>query len=155
MLIGLGHLGSAMLELFARDDAIGPIVACDLPGRDGEARCNLARLGALAQGCRPDIRFRSLDVTIEGALAEAIHRHGVELAPLLFCDADGKRLPQDRLREQLAALIGNVKPDLLHANSLSMGRLAGPVADELRVPGIAHLRDIVSLSRRAIADLNG
>ncbi len=72
MLIGLGHLGSAMLELFARDDAIGPIVACDLPDRDGEARCNLARLGALAQGCRPEIRFQPLDVTVEGALAEAV-----------------------------------------------------------------------------------
>lgn len=79
MLIGLGHLGSAMLELFARDEEIGPIVACDLPDRDGEARCNLARLGALAQGCRPDIRFRPVDVTADGALAEAVAAESPDL----------------------------------------------------------------------------
>ncbi len=72
MLIGLGHLGSAMLQLFARDAAIGQITACDLPNRGGEAACNLARLGALAQGCRPEIGFRPLDVTAAGALAEAV-----------------------------------------------------------------------------------
>ena len=42
------------------------------------------------------------------------------------------------------------RPDLLHANSLSMGRLSGPVAAELGMPSIAHLRDIVRLSRQAV-----
>jgi glycosyltransferase involved in cell wall biosynthesis len=46
------------------------------------------------------------------------------------------------------------RPDLLHANSLSMGRLSGPVAAELGVPSLAHLRDIIRLSRQAVADLN-
>jgi glycosyltransferase involved in cell wall biosynthesis len=35
-----------------------------------------------------------------------------------------------------------------------MGRLSGPVVRELGLPSIAHLRDIVSLSGAAIADLN-
>ncbi len=46
------------------------------------------------------------------------------------------------------------RPALLHANSLAMGRLAGPVAAQLGLPSISHLRDIVALSRQAIADLN-
>jgi glycosyltransferase involved in cell wall biosynthesis len=43
---------------------------------------------------------------------------------------------------------------LLHANSLAMGRLSGPVAQELQLPSIAHLRDILKLSAQAVADLN-
>ena len=35
-----------------------------------------------------------------------------------------------------------------------MGRLSGPVAREIGVPSLAHLRDIVVLRRQAIADLN-
>src|SRR6185369_11888616 len=37
---------------------------------------------------------------------------------------------------------------------LAMGRLSGPVATEMQLPSIAHLRDIVGLSARAIADLD-
>ncbi len=126
------------------------LILCEYPTLHGGERSMLSTLDAVRQA--------GFAVTVaappEGALAEAIRRQGVELAPLAFCDAAGKRLPQDRLREQLATLIRNLKPDLLHANSLSMGRLAGPVAHELHVPGIAHLRDIVGLSRQAIADLN-
>ncbi|MEX0586123.1 MAG: glycosyltransferase family 4 protein, partial [Pirellulales bacterium] len=44
--------------------------------------------------------------------------------------------------------------DLLHANSLAMGRLTGPVAQGLGLPSIAHLRDIIGLSKSAIGDLN-
>ena len=43
---------------------------------------------------------------------------------------------------------------LLHANSLAMGRLSGPVAAELRLPSIGHLRDIIRFSTQAVADLN-
>ena len=35
-----------------------------------------------------------------------------------------------------------------------MGRLSGPVVAELQLPSIAHLRDIVKLSRQAAADLD-
>jgi glycosyltransferase involved in cell wall biosynthesis len=35
-----------------------------------------------------------------------------------------------------------------------MGRLSGPIAAELNLPSISHLRDIVGLSAQAVADLN-
>jgi glycosyltransferase involved in cell wall biosynthesis len=45
-------------------------------------------------------------------------------------------------------------PDLLHANSLSTARIAGPVAVEAGVRSIGHLRDIVKLTSQAMDDLN-
>ena len=44
--------------------------------------------------------------------------------------------------------------DLVHANSVSMGRLSGPVLQALGIPGVSHLRDIIRLNRAAIDDLN-
>ena len=88
-----------------------------------------------------------------GPLAEALAAREIDVSPLAFRDAQGKRLPQSRLREGLARLLAARRPDVLDANSLSMGRLSGPVADELGVPSIAHVRDIVKLSARAVADL--
>ncbi len=64
------------------------------------------------------------------------------------------KLPLARLRAQLERTLVRRRPALLHANSLSMGRLSGPVAARLRLPSVAHLRDIVRLSARAAADLN-
>ena len=61
-----------------------------------------------------------------GPLAEALAARGVEVLPFRCRAADGPRLPQDRLREQLADVLRRRRPDLLHANSLAMGRLSGP-----------------------------
>jgi glycosyltransferase involved in cell wall biosynthesis len=90
----------------------------------------------------------------EGPLADALRGRDIEVLPFRVHDASGVRRPQDELREELAELLRRRRPDLLHANSLSMGRLSGPVAVELAVPSLAHLRDIVRLSRQAVADLN-
>jgi glycosyltransferase involved in cell wall biosynthesis len=57
-------------------------------------------------------------------------------------------------RERLAALIGRVAPQLVHANSLSMTRLSGPVVEATRTASMGHLRDIVRVSRRAMDDIN-
>ena len=69
-------------------------------------------------------------------------------------DEHGERLPLSQLRAELAALIEHERPDLVHANSLSTSRISGPVAAELRLPGIGHLRDIAKLSRQVVEDLN-
>jgi len=90
----------------------------------------------------------------KGPLAQELAIRGVELVPFHCSASDGTRLPQGRLREQLAEVLRRRRPALLHANSLAMGRLAGPVAAELRLPSITHLRDIVKLSGQAAADLN-
>ena len=89
----------------------------------------------------------------EGPLADALRCRDVELLPLITHDNSGGRLSLDRRREVLADQLRR-GTDLLHANSLSMGRLSGPVAAQLNLPSVVHLRDIINLSRQALMDLN-
>ena len=72
MLIGLGGLGSVILELLAREEGLGRIIVGSRNAARGTARCNLARLGAMAQGYAPDISFVPLDLNDKGAVAEAV-----------------------------------------------------------------------------------
>ena len=65
---------------------------------------------------------------------------------------DGTRLSQTELRDQIANLVQTVQPCLLHANSLSMSRLVGPM--DVGVPSVGYLRDILKLSKKAMADIN-
>ena len=90
----------------------------------------------------------------EGPLAEAARRRGVRVIGFTATDDAGRRLSQDERRRRLGRLLEEERPELLHANSLAMGRLAGPVTREAGVPSIAHLRDIMKLSRKAVEDLN-
>lgn len=107
---------------------------------------------------RPHLSAAGVELTAlapaEGALAERLAQEGVAVANFCQHDAAGERLSQGQLRERLARMLRELGPDLLHANSLAMGRLSGPVAAELRLPSVAHLRDIIKLSRAAVDDLN-
>ncbi|HEX5445199.1 MAG TPA: glycosyltransferase [Pirellulales bacterium] len=89
-----------------------------------------------------------------GALAEELQRLGIEHLSFSVFDDRGQRLPREALRQKLATVLRHRRPELLHANSLSMGRLAGPPSVRAGVPSISHLRDIVRLSPAAVADLN-
>ena len=77
---------------------------------------------------------------------------GIRNVGLITHDADGKRFSQIELRDQIAGLIAEVRPCLLHANSLSMSRLVGPL--NVGVPSVGYLRDILKLSKTATADIN-
>ncbi len=79
MLIGLGDLGGVILELLARDATLGRILASDRNAERGVARCNLARVGALAQGFDPEIDFAQLDLTQREAVAETVQRESPDL----------------------------------------------------------------------------
>jgi glycosyltransferase involved in cell wall biosynthesis len=90
----------------------------------------------------------------EGPLAEALRGRGVEVVGFRTHDQGGQRRPQAELRGELAAIVRRRRPDLLHANSLAMGRLSGPVCRNAGLPSLAHLRDIIRLSPQAAADLS-
>jgi hypothetical protein len=79
MIVGLGSLGSVLLEFLARDEAIGEIIVASRDRARGERRCNLARVGALAQGVAPQIRFVPLDLDDVGHAAEVFARHVPDL----------------------------------------------------------------------------
>jgi len=104
------------------------------------------------------VRAAGYDVAVAsppaGLLSDALRERGIDVLPFDVGGASGKRPSLATRREALAELLRRHRPHLLHANSLSMGRLSGPVARELEIPSLAHLRDVLKLSRRAIDDLN-
>ncbi len=74
LLIGLGHLGGPCLQLLAREQGLGAprrVVATSRHRETGEARCNLARLGAVSRG--PEILYEPLDL---GAASTATDNGG-------------------------------------------------------------------------------
>lgn len=88
----------------------------------------------------------------EGLLADALRDREIEHVGLQVFDDHMKRLPRDQIVPALAERVESIKPDVLHANSLSMGVLTGLL--ELPVPRVGHLRDIISLSKNAVRLLN-
>jgi len=88
-----------------------------------------------------------------GPLAAALENLGIEVAPWqVECQRHANKLAARRAR--LRDLLRRARPDLIHANSLSMARTVGPVAGELGIPSIGHLRDIIRISAAAMDDVN-
>ncbi|MCE9545776.1 MAG: glycosyltransferase [Planctomycetia bacterium] len=130
----------------------------EYPTLSGGENSLLALLpGLRAAGCN----FRAIGPP-RGPLADALHREGVELLPVEWHEdvhdvpraGPVARRPLEACRAELAAILDRCRPDILHANSLSMARLSGPVAAQLNIPSIGHVRDMVRLSRQAIDDVN-
>jgi glycosyltransferase involved in cell wall biosynthesis len=90
----------------------------------------------------------------EGPLAAALAQRRIPHVALELRTASDTRVPRDIACERLLAAIESTRPDVVHANSLAMGRLTGAIAERLCVPTVAHLRDILGLSAAAMADLN-
>jgi glycosyltransferase involved in cell wall biosynthesis len=125
------------------------LILCEYATLNGGERSMLSTLGGIAAaGFHVQVAAPA-----EGPLPAALQNAGIKVVPFERHDGEGRPRPLDELRSRLADILRS-RPDLLHANSLAMGRLSGPVAAELSVRSLSHLRDIVSLSRQAIADLN-
>lgn len=125
-------------------------VLFEYPTLNGGERSMLAVFDALAATeCEPIALAPR-----HGPLAEALQRRGVRHVPFEVRAADGTRLSRDRLCDDLIEAVRGINPALVHANSLSMGRLTGAVAERLDQPCSAHIRDILNLNRAVAADLN-
>jgi glycosyltransferase involved in cell wall biosynthesis len=113
------------------------LILCEYPTLLGGERSMLSTL--------PAVQAAGFDVHVAapptGPLADALRERSVSLA-------------EWPTRYELAELFHRLRPDVVHANSLSTARIAGPVVAAAGVPSIGHLRDIVRLSRQAVADLN-
>ncbi len=109
-------------------------------------------LASLPEAMKAGYRFQAV-APANSALAQQLTTQGVEVHPWRE-PLHGVRRSLEERRTELASALQRLRPDLLHANSLAMSRLSGPVASDMGIPSIGHLRDIISLSRQAIADLN-
>lgn len=126
------------------------LLLCEFATLNGGERSMLSTLDG--------VRAAGVDVAVaaptDGLLADELRRRGIDVIGFCARDEQGRRQPQAGLRAELAAIICRRRPDLLHANSLAMGRLSGPVCRDAGLPSLAHLRDIINLSSQAVADLN-
>jgi glycosyltransferase involved in cell wall biosynthesis len=125
-------------------------IVCEYPTLNGGERSLLAML--------PFWSTRQLQPFVlaprEGLLAGEMRRLGVAHVSLDLHGELGSRLPRVERERRLLSACGSVQPDLVHANSLAMGRLTGGISNRIAVPCTAHLRDILRLTRTAITHLN-
>jgi len=89
-----------------------------------------------------------------GSLANELHAAELPHLPLEFRSADSTRRSDDDLVRSLSTLLGQFDADLLHTNSLTLGRFVGRNRKSLPLPITGHIRDIMRLSGKAISDLN-
>ncbi|MHC4117702.1 MAG: glycosyltransferase family 4 protein [Planctomycetota bacterium] len=89
-----------------------------------------------------------------GMLRERLEQCGVQVLPLMLTDTQGQKRSVGHINSHLVELVARVSPDLVHSNSLSMGRMVGRIASQLPIPCTAHLRDIIRLNKTAVCDLN-
>ncbi len=89
-----------------------------------------------------------------GMLTERLEQCGVRVLPLTLRDTQGQKLTIEQINSHLVGLVTRVSPDLVHSNSLSMGRMVGRVARQLPIRCTSHLRDIIRLNKTAVSDLN-
>ena len=127
------------------------LILCEYGTLNGGERSMLATLPGVVQA---GYDVRVLMPPGPSPLADTLQGFGVEVVPYKQYQGNRPQLSLDEQREWLAEILREYRPALLHANSLSMGRLAGPVAAELGVPSISHIRDIIALNRQNVADLN-
>jgi glycosyltransferase involved in cell wall biosynthesis len=126
------------------------LILCEYPTLLGGERSMLATLDVVTAA--------GFDVHVAappaGPLAQTLRQRGIAHAHWLTHGQSGVRLPLDQLRSDLWVIFNRIRPDLVHANSLSTARIAGPVAARSNVASIGHLRDIIKLAPQAVADLN-
>jgi glycosyltransferase involved in cell wall biosynthesis len=125
-------------------------ILCEFPTLNGGERSLLAALPHVIQSGWSPVAL----CPGHGPLADSFQSLGIPVAPFETRNEQGQSRNRSEQRTMLREQLSRIAPQLVHANSLSMGRLSGPVVAELGIPSIAHLRDILSLSRPAIADLN-
>ena len=93
-------------------------------------------------------------VPTSGMLTERLEQCDVQVLPLKLRDTQGQKLSIEQINSHLVELVRRVSPDIVHANSLSMGRMVGRIASQLPIRCTSHLRDIIRLNKTAVSDLN-
>ena len=124
------------------------LVLCEFATRSGGENSLLAVLPWLASEFQLTVAAPA-----SGPLVTALGELGIEHLCWDVRGPDGGRRSPLELEESLRQLVIQGRPDLLHANSLSMSRLVGRYQPLLDCPTMGHLRDMLNLSRTAVRDI--
>ncbi len=137
-------MGSPLFTIQALTPNHRVAILCEFGSLCGGEHSLLALVPAIRDRGWDPVVFAPPGGELRGALAERRVEH-VEF-----------RVGDDRATavKRLGGLVDESGVRLLHANSLSMCRLAGRLARETGLPTTGHLRDIVNLSSTALADIN-
>jgi glycosyltransferase involved in cell wall biosynthesis len=125
----------------------------EYPSLNGGERSMLSVLGRLRHDT--DWRFSAV-CPDSGPLATALRALGISVVDFSLRDRSGGRRDRDELLRQLQNITQRLRPDILHANSLSMSRLTGALRAATSVQNLkttGHLRDIIRVSGAAMRDL--
>ncbi len=126
------------------------LILCEYPTLLGGERSMLATL--------PAVQAAGFDISVaapgQGPLAAELRERGIDHHAWPEPSSRATMLPSELLRGSLGHIVRRIQPGVVHANSLSTSRIAGPVMADAEIPSLGHLRDIVNLSRRAVADVN-
>ena len=94
------------------------------------------------------------DASNNETLTAQLTKLGIETISLTTHQDDGTRKSQDQYRDEFAQVLNQHQPDVVLCNSLSTSRLCGPVTAKANIRAAGYLRDIIKLSRKAVADIN-
>ena len=96
----------------------------------------------------------SAAVPCPSPFADNLGKLNCKLLPLKLRTNSGQKLQQAEIRAQVNEIVSVSRPDIVHANSLSMSRTLGPLTLGMHIKKLGHFRDIIKLSRQMISDLN-
>jgi glycosyltransferase involved in cell wall biosynthesis len=133
-------------------DSIRIAVLFEYPSLNGGERSMLAVIDELRNR---NSRFEFVALAPPaGPLAVALSERAVSILSFEQHQPNGTRKAPNLLRTELLSMIERVHPRVLHSNSLAMGRLTGSTANRISCSCSSHLRDIMRISKAAMADLN-
>ena len=89
----------------------------------------------------------------DGPLADELRVAGVRVEPFDL-RASGNKPPPEWAAEMLGEAVDRCGADLVHANSLSMSRVAGRWSATTGRTATGHVRDMMRLSQAAVRDVN-
>ena len=90
-----------------------------------------------------------------GHLSDRLQFLGVPTVPFTVRSPSGTRRADSDLVSDLQSVVALLRPNILHANSLSMSRLIGRTGSQLCTNCCTgHVRDIIKLSNQAVMDVN-
>ncbi len=122
---------------------------CEFPSINGGENSLLSFLASTPEEIEPIVLCPPA-----GPFADRLQQLGIASEGLQLTNANGQRKDPELISADLLAKLKSISPQIVHANSLSMSRVLGRIANEISIPCLGHVRDILKVSKKVISDLS-